>query len=184
MTILGAIRAVADAPRSGDGPVDWNGAAAASKATVSPGSIELTPAEREGYATDIREARDRVREVTGLGFDLPETVEVQHRHHWIDANIATFRRVMEPLAELETDAFGIARTTNTGSMAVMLSFLGNNVLGQYDPSCWRTAPSRARPATGTATTTRSTSSTPTSSAWPRRWRSSRSGSAAGSPSTR
>jgi uncharacterized protein (DUF2342 family) len=133
MTILGAIRAVADAPRSGDGPVDWNGAAAASKATVSPGSIELTPAEREGYATDIREARDRVREVTGLGFDLPETVEVQHRHHWIDANIATFRRVMEPLAELETDAFGIARTTNTGSMAVMLSFLANNVLGQYDP---------------------------------------------------
>ena len=133
MTILGAIRAVADAPRSGDGPVDWNGAAAASKATVSPGSIGLTPAQRDGYATDVREARDRVREVTGLGFDLPGTVEVQHRHHWIDANVATFRRVMEPLAELETDAFGIARTTNTGSMAVMLSFLGNNVLGQYDP---------------------------------------------------
>ncbi|WP_254822591.1 zinc-dependent metalloprotease [Haloglomus halophilum] len=133
MTIFGAIRAVADAPRSGDGPVDWDGAAEAAKATVSPGNIELTPAEREGYATDVRDARNRVRDVTGLGFDLPETVEVQHRHHWIDANIATFRRVMEPLAELETDAFGIARTTNTGSMAVMLSFLANNVLGQYDP---------------------------------------------------
>jgi uncharacterized protein (DUF2342 family) len=133
MTIFGAVRAVADASRTGDGPVDWSAAAEASRATVSPGNIELTAQERQGYATDVRDARNRVREVTGLGFDLPETVEVQHRHHWIDANVETFRRVMEPLGQLDTDALGIARTTNTGSMAVMLSFLANNVLGQYDP---------------------------------------------------
>jgi uncharacterized protein (DUF2342 family) len=131
VTLFRAVRAVADA--SGDGPVDWSAAAEAAKATVSPGSIELTSAQREGYATDVRDARNRVREVTGLGFDLPETVEVQHRHHWIDANVATFSRVMEPLEDAATDVLGIARSTNTGSMAVMLAFLGNNVLGQYDP---------------------------------------------------
>jgi uncharacterized protein (DUF2342 family) len=81
----------------------------------------------------VREARDRIREVTGVGFDLPDTVEVQHRHHWIDANVETFRRVMRPLADSVGPLPGLARSVNTGSMAVSLTFLANNVLGQYDP---------------------------------------------------
>jgi uncharacterized protein (DUF2342 family) len=124
-------RAVADA--SGDGVVDWDAVTRAAKAATEPGSLDLSPAEQEGYATDVRDARERVREVAGLPFDLPETVEVQHRHHWIDANVATFRRVMAPLEEHATVFPGVARTVNTGTMAVMLAFLGNNVLGQYDP---------------------------------------------------
>jgi uncharacterized protein (DUF2342 family) len=90
-------------------------------------------AEREAYGTDVRDARDRVRSVTGLSFDLPETVEVQHRHHWIAANVETFERVMAPLEAHAEYVPGIARIANTGSMAVALSFLANNVLGQYDP---------------------------------------------------
>jgi uncharacterized protein (DUF2342 family) len=131
VSIYRVVRAVADA--SGDGAVDWAAGAEAAKAATEPGSIDLTAAERAGYAADVREARDRIREVTGVGFDLPDTVEVQHRHHWIDANVETFRRVMRPLADSVGPLPGLARSINTGSMAVSLTFLANNVLGQYDP---------------------------------------------------
>ena len=131
MGLYESVRAVSGA--SGDGPVDWEAVAAAAKASTDPGSIDLAPEVEAGYATDVRDARDRVREVAALDFDLPATVEIQHRHHWIDANVATFRRVMRPLED-QTGIFpGAARVVNTGSMAVALGFLGNNVLGQYDP---------------------------------------------------
>jgi uncharacterized protein (DUF2342 family) len=134
MTLFRAVRAVAES--GGDGPLDWDAAAAAAKAAVDPGDLSLSSRERDGYARDVRDARDRVREVAAVDFDLPATVEVQNRHHWIDANVETFRRVMEPLAEeMRGPAFGsgVARSVNTGTMGVTLAFLGNNVLGQYDP---------------------------------------------------
>jgi len=131
VSLFRVARAVASS--SGDGPVDWAAAAEAAKAATEPGDLHVPEPEREAYAADVREARDRIREVTGLGFDLPRAVEVQHRHHWIDANVDTFRRVLRPLEEHTGMLPGVARTVNTGSMGVMLAFLGNNVLGQYDP---------------------------------------------------
>jgi uncharacterized protein (DUF2342 family) len=132
VSLYRSVRAIADS--SGDGPIDWNAVAEAAKAATDPGSLELSAAEREGYATDVRDARSRVREVSGREFDVPDTIEVQNRHHWIDANIGTFRRVMEPVEEYGPAVMpGIARTINTGTMSVMLSVLGKNVLGQYDP---------------------------------------------------
>jgi len=131
MGIYESVRAVTSA--SGDGPVDWNAVTRAAKASTDPGSIALSEAEQQAYAADVRDARDRVRSVGGVGFDLPDTVEIQNRHHWIDANVATFREVMS-LVEDDVALFpGAARIANTGSMAVALSFLGKNVLGQYDP---------------------------------------------------
>ncbi len=132
MSILQSVRAVAGA--SGEGHVDWTAAADAAKASTDPGSLALSAAEREAYASDVREARDRVRTVTGVGFDLPATAEVQNRHHWMDANVETFARVMEPLEEHAPSLLpDVARTMNTGTMGVMLAVLGRNVLGQYDP---------------------------------------------------
>ena len=132
MTLFRAVRAVAES--SGDGPIDWDAAAEVAKASVQPGDLTLSERERDGYAADVRDARDRVREVAGVDFDLPGTVEVQHRHHWIDANVDTFRRVMAPVAEeLGGPVPGLARSVNTGTTGAMLAFLGGNVLGQYDP---------------------------------------------------
>jgi hypothetical protein len=79
--------------------------------------LTVTADERAAYAADVREARDRVREETDLGFDLPGTVEIQHRHHWIDANVNTFERVMAPIEQQAEYIPGIARVVNTGSMA-------------------------------------------------------------------
>ncbi|MXV61246.1 hypothetical protein GS429_04045 [Natronorubrum sp. JWXQ-INN-674] len=133
MNLYRSAQAVAGA--SGDDMIDWRSAADAAKAATDPGSLDLEPGEREAYARDVRDAREAIRTVSGAEFDVPDTVEIQNRHHWIDANIATFERVMGTLEDhAQTGAFpGVARTVNTGTMTVLLAFLGRNVLGQYDP---------------------------------------------------
>ncbi|PSQ56871.1 hypothetical protein BRD22_04275 [Halobacteriales archaeon SW_8_68_21] len=103
MDILRSVRAVAEA--EGPGVVDWDRAASAAKSATDPGSIALGDAERAGYAEDVRDARSRLSAVAGIDFDVPDTVEVQNRHHWIDASVGTFRRVMDPI---ETAAVGNA----------------------------------------------------------------------------
>jgi len=131
MGLYRSVQAVAGA--SGDGPIDWTAVAEAAKSSTDPGSLALTDRQEQAYANDVRDARDRVREVADIGFDLPETVEIQNRHHWIDANVETFERVMRPVEQQAEIMPGAARIANTGSMAFALSFLGRNVLGQYDP---------------------------------------------------
>ncbi|MFB6074400.1 MAG: zinc-dependent metalloprotease, partial [Haloarculaceae archaeon] len=131
MGLYRSVRAVAGA--SGAGPVDWDAVADAAKSSTRPGSIDLSPAERRAYADDVGDARDRVRDSAAVDFDLPDTVEIQHRHHWIDANVVTFQRVMAPIGRQVDVIPGVARVANTGSMAFALSFLARNVLGQYDP---------------------------------------------------
>jgi len=133
MTLFRAVRAAAES--EGDVPIDWDAAGEVAKATIEPGELSLTESEREGYAEDVRAARSRIREVTGIEFDVPDAVEVQNRHHWIDANTPMFRRVMEPVIEefAGGPVPGFARSLNTGTTGGMVAFLGNNVLGQYDP---------------------------------------------------
>jgi uncharacterized protein (DUF2342 family) len=126
-----AVRAVADS--GGDGQVDWNAVGTAARAGVAPGELALTAANCDGYADDVGDAKASIRDASGVDFDLPETIEVQNRHHWVDANVATFERLLAPLEGKTAFAPSLARTANTGSMAVMLGFLANNVLGQYDP---------------------------------------------------
>ncbi|SEN84560.1 putative hydrolase/uncharacterized protein, coenzyme F420 biosynthesis associated [Halorientalis persicus] len=131
MGLFRSVQAVTGA--SGTGPVDWNAVAEAAKASTEPGSIALSTEQQEGYADDVREARARIREVAAIDFDVPDSIEIQNRHHWIDANIDTFQRVMAPLGEQVGLIPGLARVVNTGTMSIALGFLGNNVLGQYDP---------------------------------------------------
>jgi uncharacterized protein (DUF2342 family) len=131
MSIYRSVRAVTGA--SGSGHIDWVAVTEAAKAATDPGSVDIPPAERRAYADDVRDARDEVRTVTTLAFDLPERVEIQNRHHWLDANVETFERVMDPLGEQMGQVPGVARMVNTGTMAFTLSFLAEHVLGQYDP---------------------------------------------------
>ena len=100
MDLFRSVQAVADS--GGDGIVDWTAVAAAAKAATPSGDLALSTGEQQGYRTDVRAARDRLRSVGEVEFDLPETIEIQSRHHWIDANINTFRRVVEPLEEQTT----------------------------------------------------------------------------------
>jgi len=130
MNILDSARAVAGA--SGDDAVDWSAVATAAKGMTDPGALDLSAADREGYANDVRDARERIRAVSRLDFDVPQTVEILNRHHWIDANVGTFRRAFEPI-EGDRDVPGVARAVNTATTAWMLAFVASRVLGQYDP---------------------------------------------------
>jgi uncharacterized protein (DUF2342 family) len=119
---------------SGDGQVDWAAVAESAKAATDPGDLSLTDAQQAAYADDVRAARDRVRSVTGLSFDLPETVEVLDRHHWVDRNVETFARLLAPVEQADVSLFpDAARVLNTGSASFSLALLARNVLGQYDP---------------------------------------------------
>jgi uncharacterized protein (DUF2342 family) len=131
VNVYRAVRAVADT--DAEGPVDWSAAGTAARAGTDAGDLTLSAADRESYVDDVGDARDAIREASGLSFDVPETVQVQNRHHWIDANLRTFERLLGPLDEQPGLAPTLARSANTGSMAVTLGFLANNVLGQYEP---------------------------------------------------
>ncbi len=131
MTLLESLRTVANA--SGEGRVDWDAAARAAKASTDPGRVVLDDEERAGYARDVRDAREGIRAATGLAFDLPASLEVQTRHHWIDANVVTFRRLLKPLEDRPGPLPGVTRRANTATMAGLLAFAARHVLGQYDP---------------------------------------------------
>ncbi len=121
---------------SGNSIIDWQAVGEAAKSATTPGEIDLSETDQQGYAADVRDARAAIQTTTGVEFALPDTVEIQTRHHWIDQNVATFRRVMDPFEQQVTAAGAvgdIARIANTGSVSLMLGFLARNVLGQYDP---------------------------------------------------
>ncbi len=139
MGLYHSVRAVAGA--SGDGPIDWAAVAEAAKESTEPGDLTVSDAERTGYATDVRDARDRVRAVGEIDFDLPETVEIQHRHHWIDANVETFKRVMAPIEQQADHIPGIARIVNTGSMAFASPSWPTTSSASTTRCCWPTATS-------------------------------------------
>ncbi|GGL53354.1 zinc-dependent metalloprotease [Halocalculus aciditolerans] len=131
MSLYESVRAVASA--SGSGPLDWDAAVDAAKEATPPGRLDLTPEMEAAYASDVRDARERVREVSGVHFAVPKTLEIQNRHHWMEANVPTFRRAFEPLEGQEVALPGVSNTVNTGTMAVALAFIARHVLGQYDP---------------------------------------------------
>jgi uncharacterized protein (DUF2342 family) len=134
MDIERSVRAVVGASGDGSGGVDWGAVATAARAATDAGDLSLSDTERAGYAADVRDARDRLRSVGGLTFDVPDTIEVQNRHHWVDANAATFERVIRPVeSEVAVALPSAVRVLNTGTMSVALAFLAAHVLGQYDP---------------------------------------------------
>lgn len=132
MSLYESVRTISRA--SGDGPVDWDAVGTAAHEATAAGSLDLSRAEQGRYLEDVRDARRAIEQTAGVDFELPGTFEIQNRHHWIDANVATFRRVMEPIAARQpSPAPGAALVINTGTMTGAMAFLARNVLGQYDP---------------------------------------------------
>lgn len=105
------------------------------------GTVPRDQATKDAYAADVQAASREISAVSGLSFSLPERIEIHTRHHWIDANIETFTRLIELLEEtVPQQTTPVARTINTGTLSVTLGFLARNVLGQYDPLLLADAP--------------------------------------------
>jgi coenzyme F420 biosynthesis associated uncharacterized protein len=120
-------------------PVDWGVAVATAQRLVKPGpSVPIEEAERA--VAQLRDATDlaetHVRELTGLGLDLPlYPGDVVDRRRWVEA-------AAEGLAALTDGALPVGPNRPMGGVlagsagvqaGMVLAFLGGRVLGQYDP---------------------------------------------------
>lgn len=118
---------------SGAGPFDWVAAAETAKAGVDPGSTELSGEAEAAYATALREFREPVRAATGVDGALPDTLAVLDRHHWIDAQVATCRRVTARDRERdESLVAALGAVVGAERLGDSLSLVAGSTPGRYD----------------------------------------------------
>jgi len=125
--------------------IDWDLAVRVGSRLAGDGP-EVSRAEAAGVVDELRQGAERstplVREFTGLeAEERTAPVLVVDRPGWIQANADGFATVIAPIvAKLQekkgppsalTEAIG-SRVTGA-ELGVMLGFLGNKVLGQFDP---------------------------------------------------
>ncbi len=126
--------------------VDWQLAAKVGR-RVAGGSELPARAAWSRQFTELSATADRaVAELTGLGGELPPPLaEPLDRGQWVEANLATLRRVLRPLAVKVAErrswratgpvpsAMRSSTRALTGAQAgTLLGYVGQRVLGQYD----------------------------------------------------
>lgn len=127
--------------------IDWGVARSTATTLVRPGP-DLDPAEADAVVAELREAAARsegpVREFSDL--HAPATVQAQapvlvvDRARWAEANLATFRTIMDPVVaklEAERPPRGLARAIGSrvsgAEVGGLVALLSGKVLGQFDP---------------------------------------------------
>ncbi|MEO7754655.1 MAG: zinc-dependent metalloprotease [Terracoccus sp.] len=126
--------------------VDYDFAKRTGRRVVKAGP-QITPGEAADIVADLRAAAtEAVEPVAGTsGLHAPDgapAVLIVDRPGWIDANVDSFRSLLEPvidkLAEKATKSTGGATAAAIGSkvtgaeMGGLLAFMSSKVLGQYD----------------------------------------------------
>ncbi|MGZ4104611.1 MAG: zinc-dependent metalloprotease [Actinomycetota bacterium] len=123
--------------------VDWSLAVRVASVVAGKGP-ETTPHLRADVRRDFREFTGRsdglVRDFTGLAPEAPAPEPiVLDRAGWVRANIESFQGLIRPLAErlaISTGVRGPVRRVVSGAvgaqMGVLLGYLSQKVLGQYD----------------------------------------------------
>ena len=130
-----------DDPEDLDDPIDWD---LARRVAVRTARREpyTAPRWREGLSEDFADSTQRAEELvatcTGLrSLSGPARGRVTDRVGWIDANLASFQRLLRPLAaKLGTGSDGmlapVTRRVAGAELGVMLGWMSTRVLGQYD----------------------------------------------------
>jgi coenzyme F420 biosynthesis associated uncharacterized protein len=126
--------------------VDWDLAARVGRRVAGGVELEVRPAWSRQLTELSTTADQAVAEFTGLGGELPPPLAVPlDRGQWVEANLATLRRVLKPLAEKVAtrrawrasgpvpSAMRSSTRLLTGAEAgTLLGYVGQRVLGQYD----------------------------------------------------
>ena len=130
--------------------IDWNVALQTATRLSKPGP-DISPEEVADVVAELREAAAKseapVREFTDLhapeldGRVAEAPVLVVDRRRWVEANLATFRVLIDPvLARLESEGkapSGAARAIGSklsgAEIGALMSFMSGKVLGQFDP---------------------------------------------------
>ena len=126
--------------------VDWQLAARVGRRVAGGSELPARAAWSRQFTELSTTADQAVAEFTGLGGNLPPPVaEPLDRGQWVEANLATLRRILRPLAEKVAErksgkASGpvpAAMRSSTRAIAgaqagTLLGYVGQRVLGQYD----------------------------------------------------
>ncbi|MFC4081310.1 zinc-dependent metalloprotease [Amycolatopsis samaneae] len=119
--------------------VDWS-LAASTAAFLVRGGPQVPREEAEAAVADLREltaeAEGHVRELTGLGLDLPLLPgEVVDRPGWVRSAAAGLDALTgRALPEAQGGPLGPVLASGAGvQTGVVLAFLASRILGQYDP---------------------------------------------------
>lgn len=136
-------------------PIDWG---RAERIAVRIANRRPAPAgEPVAGAHDIGAIEDQIEEVTGLrSLAGPAQVHVIDRTEWIQANIASFQRLLAPLFErwqgkqrAGGPAAAVTRQIAGAEFGAMLGWMSTRVLGQYDLLVGRDTPAEAFGTPGT-----------------------------------
>jgi coenzyme F420 biosynthesis associated uncharacterized protein len=151
---------------AGAGPVNWELARQVGIAMASWGKDDPEPSadDRHGFEDTVRAAELHVAEFTGLAAPTDVArIEAVRRGKWVEANIEGLHDIVEPVAAKLSEAFSRAQMDDVPAEAaqtagavlgqisplllgaqvgMVLGYLGQRVLGQYDvavprPSGWR-----------------------------------------------
>ena len=128
-------------PEDPSDPIDWDMARRVALRTAKREPY-AGPRWRDGLAEDFAECTQRAEELvadcTGLRSAAgPARGRVTDRAGWVDANLASFQRLLRPLtAKLGSNSDGvlapITRRVAGAELGVMLGWMSARVLGQYD----------------------------------------------------
>ena len=124
------------------GPVDWQLAQRVARRVAGDEPFAASYHYR-GLGPDFEEATAKAEELveacTGLrSLAGPARARVTDRHGWIDANLASFQRLLRPVIEKFADRmargpFGTMAGRAAGAeMGMLLGWMSGRVLGQYD----------------------------------------------------
>jgi coenzyme F420 biosynthesis associated uncharacterized protein len=122
-------------------PVDWALAARVARRIAGRDPIAdsyLAASLAEDFASVTTQAEALVSEHTGLHVVGAARASVLDRSGWVDANVASMRRLLGPLtaklgSRLVKSPFApIGRTVSATEVGVLLGWFSQRVLGQYD----------------------------------------------------
>jgi coenzyme F420 biosynthesis associated uncharacterized protein len=130
-----------DAGRRAPEPVDWALAARVARRVAGRDPIAdsyLAASLAEDFASVTTQAEALVSEHTGLHVVGEARASVLDRSAWVEANVASMRRLLGPLTAkigsrlVKSPLAPIGRTVSATELGVLLGWFSQRVLGQYD----------------------------------------------------
>ncbi len=122
-------------------PVDWSTARRVARRVAGRDPLAdsyLAASLQSDFATLTVKAEALVAEHTGLRAPGRATAEVLDRHDWVDSNIASMRRMLEPLLskfgeKMAHNPFAPVSTRVAATeVGALLGYMSQRVLGQYE----------------------------------------------------
>jgi coenzyme F420 biosynthesis associated uncharacterized protein len=122
-------------------PVDWGFAARVARRMSKRNALSdcyLLDSLHRDFSEVTVEAESLVADFTGLRAPGQASAAVLDRSQWIDANVASMQRMLAPFTERVGERLAhspiapIGRAAAGAEMGVLLGYLSQRVLGQYD----------------------------------------------------